>query len=108
MAEKEYIEREEAMRFVAEHMTQLNRNKTPDSIVSTTYEMATRHAVNYLAYVPPADVAEVKHGEWEIKSEIHQMFDDVDEELYVECPFCHRTEYVPFEFDDKKILEYAR
>ena len=55
-----------------------------------------------------ADFVEVKHGEWEIKSEIHQMFDDVDEEIYVECPFCKRTFYVPFEFEDEKILEFAR
>lgn len=47
-------------------------------------------------------------GEWEIKSEIHQMLDDVDEELYVECPFCKRRFWVPCEFDDKKIFEYAR
>ena len=52
--------------------------------------------------------AEVKHGEWEIKSEIHRMFDDVDEEFYVECPLCHRVEYIPFEFDDRKMLEYAK
>lgn len=47
-------------------------------------------------------------GEWQIKSEIHQMFDDVDEELYVECPFCQRKFYVPYEFDDEKIFKYAR
>ena len=47
-------------------------------------------------------------GEWEIKSEIYQMLDDVDEELYVECPFCKRRFWVPYEFDDKKIFEYAR
>jgi hypothetical protein len=57
---------------------------------------------------PTADVVEVRHGEWEIKSEIHQMLDDVDEELYVECPFCKRTFYVPYEFEDEKILAYAR
>ena len=57
---------------------------------------------------PTADVAEVKHGEWELKSEIHQLFDDVDEECYVECPFCKRCFYIPFEFEDEKMLEYAR
>ena len=57
---------------------------------------------------PTADVEEVKHGEWVIKSETIQLFDDVDEELYVECPFCKRTFYVPFEFDDEKIIAYAK
>ena len=55
-----------------------------------------------------ADVVRVKHGEWELKSEIHTWFDDVDEEFYVECPFCHRTEWIPFEFEEEKMLEYAR
>ena len=57
---------------------------------------------------PAADVAPVVHGEWNIKSEIIQMPDDVDEEIYVECPYCKRTFYVPFEFEDEKILAYAR
>ena len=57
---------------------------------------------------PAADVELVKHGKWEIKSEIHQMLDDVDEEIYVKCPYCKRTFYVPFEFEDEKILAYAR
>ena len=57
---------------------------------------------------PTADVEEVRHGKWEIKSEIHQMIDDVDEEVYVECPYCKRTFYVPFDFEDEKILAYAR
>lgn len=57
--------------------------------------------------VPAIDAAEVRYGEWEIKSEIYQMFDDVDEELYVECPLCKRRFYVPFEFDDEKTFEYA-
>lgn len=55
-----------------------------------------------------ADVAKVKHGEWELKSEIHTLFEDVDEEFYVECPFCHRTEWIPFEFEEEKMLEYVR
>ena len=55
-----------------------------------------------------ADVVEVRHGEWKIGSEIHRMLDDFDEEFFVECPFCHRQYYVPYLFDDEKILEYAR
>ena len=55
-----------------------------------------------------ADVASKSEGEWQIKTVIHQMIDDVDEELYVECPFCQRTFWVPYEFEDEKIFEYAR
>ena len=47
-------------------------------------------------------------GEWQIKSEIYKLIDDVDEELYVECPFCKRRFPVPYEFDDEKIFKYAR
>lgn len=54
------------------------------------------------------DLAKVKHGKWELKSQIHKMFDDLDEEFYVECPFCHRTEYVSFELTEDKMLEYAK
>ena len=57
---------------------------------------------------PTADVVEVRHGEWEIKSRSYRMIDDYDEEIYVECPFCKRTFYVPYEFDDEKTLAYAR
>lgn len=57
---------------------------------------------------PTSEVAEVKCGEWELKSEIHRFFDEVDEEFYVECPFCERVFYVPFEFQTEKMLEYAR
>lgn len=64
--------------------------------------------IRHIKTIPVADVVEVVHGEWEIKSEIHKMFDDVDEELYVECPFCKRTFWVPYEFEDEKILAYAR
>lgn len=57
---------------------------------------------------PAADVAEVKHGAWKLESEIHKMLDDVDEEFYVKCPFCNRTEWVGFDFEPEKMLEWAR
>ena len=59
-------------------------------------------------HAPIADVVEVVHGEWVLKSEIHKMLDDVDEEFFVECPFCKRTFYVPFEFEEEKMLAYAK
>lgn len=58
--------------------------------------------------IPAADVVEVKRGEWRLKSEIHRFFEEVDEYFYIECPFCKREFYVPFEFDPDKMLEYAR
>ena len=58
--------------------------------------------------IPTADVVEVKCSNWELKSRVYKMLDDVDEELYVECPLCHRTEYVPFELEEEEMLEYAR
>ena len=47
-------------------------------------------------------------GEWIIKSEIYKLFDDVDEELYVECSICQRRFNVPYELDDEKIFKYAK
>ena len=57
---------------------------------------------------PTADVVEVTHGEWKLKSQIHRFMEEIDQDFYVECPFCHRTYRVPFEFEDEKMLEYAR
>lgn len=61
-----------------------------------------------MSKIPTADVVEVKHGKWELKSEIHRFLEEIDEDFYVECPFCQRVYYIPFEFDDKKMLEYAK
>lgn len=58
--------------------------------------------------VPAADVSPVVHGEWEIVSESYRLFDDYDESYSVKCPFCERTYYVPFEFEEEKMIAYAR
>ena len=65
-------------------------------------------AISKLKEAPAANVVEVKYSNWELKSRVYKMLDDVDEEFYVECPLCHRTEYVPFELEEEKMLEYAR
>lgn len=70
--------------------------------------MATSHAIECIKEAPAADVAEVKHGAWKLESEIHKMPDDVDEEFYIKCPFCNRTEWVGFDFEPEKMLEWAR
>ena len=48
-----------------------------------------------------------KIGKWNLKSEVQQLVDDYDEELFVECPFCKRTFWVPYELDTNKICEYV-
>lgn len=58
--------------------------------------------------LPSVEIDEIQHGEWELKSEMHYFFDDVDEEFYVECPFCNRTFYVPCELMEADMLRYAR
>lgn len=50
----------------------------------------------------------VKHGRWILKSRIYKMFDDVDEEFYVECNLCNREEPVCFEFGEQQMLDYAK
>ena len=49
----------------------------------------------------------MKHGKWKLDSEVHRMFDDVDEDFYIECPFCNRRYWIPFELEEEKMLEYA-
>jgi hypothetical protein len=93
MAEKEYIERKAAMKAIL--------GQPPEPHYPEWYYRNIKE-------LPAADVVEVVHGEWIIKSEIHKMFDDVDEEMYVECPFCKRTYYVPQTYDEEEIIAYAR
>lgn len=117
MAKKEYIEREAFIRkleFAEKKEGELsaeyakNQHLYSESVKyghgEYCYLMARRMALE----APAADVVEVVHGEWVLKSEIHKMLDDVDEEFFVECPFCKRTFYVPFEFEEEKMLAYAK
>ena len=107
MAEKEYIER----RALIEEIRGLTTETWGKGLKNGWWSHSVQIKDNFLRLIeksPAADVVEVRRGEWEIKSEIHQMLDDIDEELYVECPFCRRTFYVPYEFEDEKIIEYAR
>lgn len=94
---KEYIERDVVLK-------ELNRN----SITKTITFSDGVSIYDTIKELPIADVVEVKHGEWILKSTIHQMFDDVDEEFYVECSLCERAYYVPFELEEGKMLEYAK
>ena len=97
---KEYIEREKALEAICSECVAYDETN-PFACEGCDQRVA-------LFGAPSVDVAPVIHGEWNIKSETIQMLDDVDEEIYVECPFCKRTFYVPFEFEDEKILAYAR
>ncbi len=75
---------------------------------NSVFKTAKESVLRIIDEQPTADVVEVVHGEWELKSEIHKMLDDVDEEFYVECPFCHRVNWIPFEFEEEKMLRYAK
>lgn len=102
----EYIEREALISEIQEEIDFETTMYTEEQ--NKYFNMGLKCALRDVKRQPSADVVEVRHGEWNIKSEIHQMFDDVDEEFFVECPFCQRRYHVPFEFEDGKILEYAR
>lgn len=95
---KEYIERGAILDAIAEGHGKIN-----DTQEGTAIEIWDE-----IKKIPAADVVEVRHGEWVIKSVSYRMIDDFDEELYVECPFCKRRFWVAYEFDDEKILKYAR
>lgn len=71
-------------------------------------DKAIAKIITLLTEAESVDAVEVVHGQWIIKSEIHRMLDDFDEEFYVECPLCGRTFYIPFGFDDGKMLAYAK
>lgn len=49
-----------------------------------------------------------KHGRWDIGSRAYKTLDEWDEEIFVKCNLCGREEYVPFEFEDQKMIEYAK
>lgn len=90
---KEYIERGAALAAIAGQPSELHY---PSWYKGNIME------------VPAADVAPVVHGEWEIVSESYRLFDDYDEAFSVKCPFCDRIYYVPFEFEEEKMIAYAR
>lgn len=93
----EYIDREELIARIEKEMGTCNSGFTYNVL---------KYLKNSLP--PIADVVGVKHGEWKLKSQIHQMFDDIDEEFYVECSLCQRTQWVPFEFNEDEMIKYAK
>lgn len=56
---------------------------------------------------PTADVKPIVRGEWILNCISQKLLEDYDEEYYVECSLCHRTEDVPFELENEKMLKYA-
>ena len=103
---KEYIEREALITQLNHRLDSLRAQYGYYDAYTDGFDEAVERVEDT---APAADVVEVKHGEWEIKSESIRLIDDYDEEIYIECPFCGRRYYnVSYEFDDAKILEYAR
>lgn len=101
----EYIEREELIKDINETVVFTVRK----GVQLPTAEMrGANKVIDRIKSAPTADVVEVRHGEWLLESRIYKMPDDVDEEFYVECPFCHRTFDVPFELEEEKMLTYAK
>ena len=104
-----YIDLEKANVMIFEYMLEQTVSKYPSSEIARGVRLGIGNVMLELAKIPAADVVEVVHGEWEIKSELYRMMeDDFDEQLYVECPYCKRRFYVPSAFDDEEIFEYAR
>ena len=64
--------------------------------------------IDILSSIPTVDAVEVVHGRWDIGSRAYKMLDEWDEEIFVKCNLCGREEYVPFEFEDQKMIEYAK
>lgn len=81
----------------------LSKRHRLSSIVSYNIRRTIERAI-----IPVENVVEVKHGTWELKSESVPLIDDFYEDFYVECPLCHRREYVPFDLEEEKMIEYAK
>ena len=73
-----------------------------------TWRNAFRIALRELYNTPSADVKPVVRGEWILNCISQKLLEDYDEEYYVECSLCHRTEFVPFELEEEKMLNYAK
>lgn len=57
----EFISREEAIQFVEEHMNQTIEGYEKNDEIRQIYEMAIKHAINWLRIVPSADVVKRKN-----------------------------------------------
>ena len=92
------------------YLEQIRQEYLEEDTLSSNFAAEVIETVQdeYLKNAPAADVVPVVHGRWIIKSETQRMLDDFDEEFYIECPLCGRTFYIPFEFDDGKMLTYAK
>ena len=81
----------------------------PENKVQNHIATGINYSRNIISdYIPTADVKEVVHGEWILNCINQKLLDDYGEEYYVECSECHRAEFVPFEFEEEKMLEYAK
>ena len=99
-----YIERKSVLKLLESKKLIFEESTPVDEAIAEQMSVV----VEAIEEAPTADVVEVRHGEWDIKSRLYRMIDDYDEEIYVECPFCKRTFYVPYELDDEKTIAYAR
>ena len=84
------------------------KHELSESIYMSGHGLDWKDSEDIAEQLYTADYRKQRVGEWKIKSVIHKLIDDYDEELYVECPFCQRTFWVPYEFDDEKIFKYTR
>ena len=91
-----------------------NRLIRPGDLIATLRDDPDINGKNFarikrhIDNAPTMDAVPVVHGRWILKSRIYKMFDDVDEEFYVECNLCNREEPVCFEFGEQQMLDYAK
>lgn len=104
----EYIEREALIEKISSISVTVMGVRSGKTLFNEALKSYREAVLKNIKEAPTADVVEVRHGEWLLKSRIYKMPDDFDEEFYVECPFCQRTFYVPFEFEKEKMLAYAK
>jgi hypothetical protein len=104
MADKEYIEREVAKNAIFDYICGHTMSKFPSKELLIASKKGAEGAFNELDYVPTADVAEVKHGEWKpivtqdsyleppycdtCKCSVCEYEIDVSETVYKYCPNC--------------------
>ncbi len=92
MAEKEYIERGAVLRHLFDQIEEHGDPDPIDSPVARGSLMGLKYAHSVVSVLPAADVVEVRHGKWIIKTDYKTPVSHAyirKEKLYI-CPYCRK------------------
>lgn len=96
----EYIEREKAIKYLDKQMEETKSAVPKESFTAQIYDMAKRHAIEHLTWMPAADVAEVVNGYNKT------AMNPVDEFWCSVCGFCC-ADYTETKYDEDGDYTYS-